>query len=162
MPRRHRGLRSTGCLALIAGHGTSLQACSAQPHQRLHQQQQHPRELQQASPRGGRRQAVLPRLQAAADNVSAAAASGASGELAGSVAADNLQEGLAGAGAWLDALYRFTRPHTMLGTAVSVCSVSALALGPGQLGSAAMLAGLQALSSALLMNICIVGINQVD
>lgn len=49
----------------------------------------------------------------------------------------------------------------MLGTAVSVCSVSALALGPGQLGPAAGVALLQALSSALLMNICIVGINQL-
>ncbi|EFN55723.1 hypothetical protein CHLNCDRAFT_52381 [Chlorella variabilis] len=49
----------------------------------------------------------------------------------------------------------------MLGTAVSVCSVSALAVGPGQLGPAAALAALQALSSALLMNICIVGINQL-
>jgi homogentisate phytyltransferase/homogentisate geranylgeranyltransferase len=64
-------------------------------------------------------------------------------------------------GAWFDALYRFSRPHTMLGTAVSVCSVSALALGPGQLGAGAAWALAQALSSALLMNICIVGINQV-
>lgn len=56
---------------------------------------------------------------------------------------------------------RFTRPHTMLGTAVSVTSVSALALGPGQAGGAALVAFLQALSSALLMNVCIVGINQV-
>jgi hypothetical protein len=72
-----------------------------------------------------------------------------------------LQARLAGAAAWLDALYRFSRPHTMLGTAVSVCSVSALALAPGQLGGTALRAFLQALSSALLMNVCIVGINQV-
>lgn len=55
---------------------------------------------------------------------------------------------------------RFSRPHTMLGTAVSVTSVSALALGPGQLGAPALVAFAQALVSALLMNICIVGINQ--
>lgn len=55
---------------------------------------------------------------------------------------------------------RFSRPHTMLGTAVSVTSVSALALGPGQLGVQVLVAFAQALVSALLMNICIVGINQ--
>lgn len=49
----------------------------------------------------------------------------------------------------------------MLGTAVSVTSVSALALGPGQLTATALHAFLQALSSALLMNVCIVGINQL-
>ncbi|PSC70256.1 putative homogentisate phytyltransferase chloroplastic [Micractinium conductrix] len=49
----------------------------------------------------------------------------------------------------------------MLGTAVSVCSVSALALAPGQAGTVAATALAQALSSALLMNICIVGINQL-
>ena len=48
----------------------------------------------------------------------------------------------------------------MLGTLVSVCSVSALAVGPGQLGPVALHAFAQALSSALLMNVCIVGINQ--
>lgn len=75
--------------------------------------------------------------------------------------ADGLQARLSGVAAWLDALFRFTRPHTMLGTAVSVTSVSALALGPGQLTATALHAFLQALSSALLMNVCIVGINQV-
>lgn len=55
---------------------------------------------------------------------------------------------------------RFSRPHTMLGTAVSVTSVSALALGPGQLGATALLAFAQAIAAALLMNISIVGINQ--
>lgn len=49
----------------------------------------------------------------------------------------------------------------MLGTLVSVCSISALAVGPGDLGITALTAFLQALSSALLMNICIVGINQI-
>ena len=50
----------------------------------------------------------------------------------------------------------------MLGTLVSVVSVSLLALGPAGLatpGAAAALA--QALSSALLMNVSIVGINQI-
>lgn len=50
----------------------------------------------------------------------------------------------------------------MLGTAVSVSSVSALALGPGQLGPPALLAFAQAIISALLMNISIVGINQAS
>jgi hypothetical protein len=59
------------------------------------------------------------------------------------------------------ALYRFTRPHTMLGTAISVTSVSLLALGPEGMTAAAGAALAQALSSALLMNVCIVGINQV-
>ena len=49
----------------------------------------------------------------------------------------------------------------MLGTLVSVCSVSALAVGPGQLGPPAARAFAHALSSALLMNVCIVGINQL-
>ena len=62
---------------------------------------------------------------------------------------------------FLSALYRFTRPHTMLGTLFSVVSVSALAasLEPN---AQALVALLQALSSALLMNICIVGINQAS
>ena len=50
----------------------------------------------------------------------------------------------------------------MLGTAVSVTSVSALALGPGQLGAPALLAFAQAIVAALLMNISIVGINQAS
>lgn len=39
-----------------------------------------------------------------------------------------LEEGLAVAPQKLSALYRFSRPHTMLGTFISVCSVSALAV----------------------------------
>lgn len=70
--------------------------------------------------------------------------------------------GLAGAWAALDAFHRFTRPHTMLGTAVSVTSVSLLALGPGGAEAGALAAYGLAISSALLMNICIVGINQVS
>ena len=39
-----------------------------------------------------------------------------------------LEEGLAVVPQKLSALYRFSRPHTMLGTFISVCSVSALAV----------------------------------
>lgn len=70
------------------------------------------------------------------------------------------QTTLVAVGQALNAFYRFTRPHTMLGTAVSVCSVSALAAG-GAFNPAALAALAQALSAALLANISIVGINQV-
>jgi homogentisate phytyltransferase/homogentisate geranylgeranyltransferase len=64
------------------------------------------------------------------------------------------------AAAKLAAFYQFTRPHTILGTAVSILSVSVLAL-QGQAWSNSALAALwQALSSALLMNVSIVGLNQ--
>ena len=39
-----------------------------------------------------------------------------------------LQEGFAAIPQFLSAFYRFTRPHTMLGTFISVTSVSALAV----------------------------------
>ena len=39
-----------------------------------------------------------------------------------------LEEGLAAVPQTLNAFYRFSRPHTMLGTFISVLSVSALAL----------------------------------
>lgn len=58
-------------------------------------------------------------------------------------------------------LYRFSRPHTILGTTVSVLSVSALALGPGQLTAGVALRVGAALVAALAMNVCIVGVNQV-
>ncbi|GLI60261.1 hypothetical protein VaNZ11_002350 [Volvox africanus] len=58
-------------------------------------------------------------------------------------------------------LYKFSRPHTMLGTALSVVSISLLALAGAEPWRAAITALLQALSSALLMNIAIVGINQL-
>jgi homogentisate phytyltransferase/homogentisate geranylgeranyltransferase len=58
--------------------------------------------------------------------------------------------------------YRFTRPHTMLGTAVSVASVSLLALGPAGLAAPGAAPALgAALGAALFMNIAIVGINQI-
>jgi homogentisate phytyltransferase/homogentisate geranylgeranyltransferase len=60
--------------------------------------------------------------------------------------------------AW--AFYKFTRPHTMAGTTISIISMSALAFQ--QLGGAWSIAALaSALTSALLMNITIVGINQL-
>ncbi|GLC58973.1 hypothetical protein PLESTB_001428500 [Pleodorina starrii] len=59
------------------------------------------------------------------------------------------------------ALYQFSRPHTMIGTALSVVSISLLALAGAEPGRVAIVALLQALSSALLMNIAIVGINQL-
>lgn len=40
----------------------------------------------------------------------------------------HLQQGFAAIPQYLNALYRFTRPHTMLGTLISVTSVSALAV----------------------------------
>jgi homogentisate phytyltransferase / homogentisate geranylgeranyltransferase len=61
----------------------------------------------------------------------------------------------------LASLYRFTRPHTMLGTFVSVVSVSLLALGGQGITPTATAALGQALVAALLMNISIVGINQI-
>ncbi len=62
---------------------------------------------------------------------------------------------------FLTALYGFSRPHTMIGTAVSVSSISLLALGSAPLTSGPAIALIQALVSALLMNIAIVGINQL-
>lgn len=77
----------------------------------------------------------------------------------------------------LRALYAFSRPHTMAGTLISVCSVSLMATvrryDVHQLGTLSASQGnvawstalctplLQALIPALLMNICIVGINQL-
>lgn len=58
-------------------------------------------------------------------------------------------------------LYKFARPHTLFGTFISICSVSLLALGPADFGTAALVGLVQALIPALLMNICIVGMNQV-
>lgn len=61
--------------------------------------------------------------------------------------------------AWL----AFTRPHTMVGTALSVASVSMMAAGREAV-AASDTAGwklVQALVAALLMNVSIVGINQV-
>lgn len=61
-------------------------------------------------------------------------------------------------------LYRFSRPHTVLGTFVSIVSISMLAVNPSYwtLSSASVVACVcKALVPALLMNICIVGLNQI-
>ena len=61
----------------------------------------------------------------------------------------------------LAAFYQFTRPHTMLGTFVSVISVSLLALQGAPVTALALKGMITALVPALLMNICIVGMNQL-
>lgn len=63
--------------------------------------------------------------------------------------------------ALLDAFYRFTRPHTMLGTFVSIVSVSIMAMQTFTWTQPAVVGLLQALIPALLMNVSIVGINQI-
>jgi homogentisate phytyltransferase / homogentisate geranylgeranyltransferase len=60
----------------------------------------------------------------------------------------------------LYAFYKFTRPHTMLGTFLSVCSVSAMARAGGIWDAEAVRTLAIALASALLANISIVGLNQ--
>lgn len=69
---------------------------------------------------------------------------------------------------WLHAFWKFTRPHTMAGTAISVLSISLLAMQSPQAVklqavdmSVAAGAALQALSAALLANIAVVGLNQL-
>lgn len=61
----------------------------------------------------------------------------------------------------MTAVYKFSRPHTIIGTAISVISISMLALEGASPTLAAGVALLQALASALLMNVAIVGINQL-
>lgn len=60
-------------------------------------------------------------------------------------------------------LYKFSRPHTVLGTFVSIVSVSMLAVSPtaplSRMSTVACMC--QALLPALLMNVCIVGLNQI-
>lgn len=60
----------------------------------------------------------------------------------------------------LDAFQRFTRPHTMIGTFLSVSSVSVMAMQGAAWSGAAWSALLLALVAALLANISIVGLNQ--
>jgi hypothetical protein len=84
------------------------------------------------------------------------AAAGDAGE-----ASSRLSAALAGLAAGADATYRFTRPHTMLGTLVSIVSVSLLAMQSFAWSGPAATGLLQALLPALLMNVAIVGINQI-
>ncbi|XP_078163015.1 homogentisate phytyltransferase 1 [Carex rostrata] len=62
----------------------------------------------------------------------------------------------------LNAFYRFSRPHTIIGTALSIVSVSLLALESLSDVSPLFFTGVsQALVAALFMNVYIVGLNQV-
>lgn len=62
----------------------------------------------------------------------------------------------------LDAFYRFSRPHTVIGTALSIISVSLLAVESISDISPLFFAGLlEAVVAALFMNIYIVGLNQL-
>lgn len=63
---------------------------------------------------------------------------------------------------WMDAFYRFTRPHTVIGTVVGILSISLLAVQGFQDLSFRFSVGLlQALIPALFMNFYIVGLNQI-
>ncbi|KAJ6355446.1 hypothetical protein OIU77_005940 [Salix suchowensis] len=62
----------------------------------------------------------------------------------------------------LDAFYRFSRPHTVIGTALSILSVSLLAIEKLSDISPLFFTGvLEAVAAALMMNIYIVGLNQL-
>ncbi|WCJ42223.1 Homogentisate phytyltransferase 1 chloroplastic [Euphorbia peplus] len=62
----------------------------------------------------------------------------------------------------LDAFYRFSRPHTVIGTALSIVSVSLLAVqNLSDLSPLFMTGVLEAVAAALMMNIYIVGLNQL-
>ncbi|XP_068652853.1 probable homogentisate phytyltransferase 1, chloroplastic [Aristolochia californica] len=62
----------------------------------------------------------------------------------------------------LDVFYRFTRPHTIIGTALSIISVSLLAVeSMSDLSPVFFVGLLEALVGALFMNIYIVGLNQL-
>eukprot|EP00803_Ostreobium_quekettii_P000640 evm.model.scf_83.4 EVM.evm.TU.scf_83.4 scf_83:128935-133570(-) len=63
--------------------------------------------------------------------------------------------------AFLSALYQFSRPHTVAGTVVSVVSVSLLGLQGHPPNAAFTQALAYALVSAVLMNVHIVGLNQI-
>ncbi|MED6191534.1 hypoxanthine-guanine phosphoribosyltransferase, variant 2 [Stylosanthes scabra] len=63
----------------------------------------------------------------------------------------------------LDAFYRFSRPHTVIGTALSIISVSLLAVQKSSDLSPLFFTGLlEAVVAALFMNIYIVGLNQLS
>jgi homogentisate phytyltransferase/homogentisate geranylgeranyltransferase len=63
----------------------------------------------------------------------------------------------------LDAFYRFSRPHTVVGTALSIISVSLLAVRDISDISPLFITGvLEAIVAALMMNIYIVGLNQLS
>jgi len=76
---------------------------------------------------------------------------------------DSCNDDVEGIARFSTALYKFSRPHTMLGTFISVISISLLAVDPTLEASMLNVAWCigQALVPALLMNICIVGLNQI-
>ncbi|XP_062178728.1 probable homogentisate phytyltransferase 1, chloroplastic isoform X2 [Phragmites australis] len=62
----------------------------------------------------------------------------------------------------IDAFYRFSRPHTIIGTALSIVSVSLLAVqGLSDISPLFLTGLLEAVVAALFMNIYIVGLNQL-
>ncbi|CAA0833184.1 Homogentisate phytyltransferase 1- chloroplastic [Striga hermonthica] len=62
----------------------------------------------------------------------------------------------------LDAFYRFSRPHTIIGTALSIISVSLLAVEKlSDFSPLFFTRVLEAIVAALLMNVYIVGVNQL-
>ncbi|XP_031261317.1 homogentisate phytyltransferase 1, chloroplastic-like [Pistacia vera] len=63
----------------------------------------------------------------------------------------------------IDAFYRFSRPHTIIGTALSIVSVALLAVEKLSDISPLFFTGvLEAVAAALMMNIYIVGLNQLS
>ncbi|XP_071911319.1 homogentisate phytyltransferase 1, chloroplastic-like isoform X2 [Coffea arabica] len=63
----------------------------------------------------------------------------------------------------LDAFYRFSRPHTVIGTVLSIISVSLLAVEKVSDFSPLFFTGMfEAIAAAFLMNIYIVGLNQLS
>ncbi|CAM6125868.1 unnamed protein product [Calypogeia fissa] len=63
---------------------------------------------------------------------------------------------------WLDAFHRFSRPHTVIGSAMGIISVSLLACqNPADISATFFRGLLQALVPSLFMNIYIVGLNQL-
>lgn len=63
---------------------------------------------------------------------------------------------------WLDAFHRFSRPHTVIGSAMGIISVSLLAIqDPADISLTFFGGLLQALVPSIFMNIYIVGLNQL-
>ncbi|KAL2343213.1 hypothetical protein Fmac_004498 [Flemingia macrophylla] len=63
----------------------------------------------------------------------------------------------------VDAFYRFSRPHTVIGTALSIISVSLLAVEKlSDISPLFFIGVLEAVVAALFMNIYIVGLNQLS
>jgi homogentisate phytyltransferase/homogentisate geranylgeranyltransferase len=74
---------------------------------------------------------------------------------AGTLAAGRRSRGLS-----LGALWRFARPHTIVGTTISVAALYVIALSQGLRPGAVSLAGV--MLAAWLVNVAIVGVNQIE